>query len=135
VATEDRTDSIYSAGITPPAQLDFQPVFTRIDQVPPYSLVNGITMQSVAGNRIMMTWVTIAPNAVVPEHQHPQEQTGTVLEGVLTLVMAGESHDLGPGAIYTIPPNLPHSASSRDGCRVLDVFSPVREDFLPYAVR
>jgi quercetin dioxygenase-like cupin family protein len=139
MATDDRTNldpsSVYSATVTPPDQLDFQPLFTNVDKVPPYSLLPGITMQSVAGNRIMMTWVTIEPNAVVPEHQHPQEQTGTVLDGVLTLDIGGESHDLGPGDIYTIPPNMPHSAISRDGCKVLDVFSPAREDFLPYAVR
>jgi quercetin dioxygenase-like cupin family protein len=138
MGTDDRTNSeassIYTSNVTQPDQLDFQPVFTNVDKLPPYSLLPGITMQSVAGKKIMMTWVTIEPNATVPEHQHPQEQSGVVLEGVLTLHIGGQSHDLGHGDIYTIPPNMSHSAVSKDGCKVLDIFSPAREDFLPYAV-
>jgi quercetin dioxygenase-like cupin family protein len=139
MATDDRMNlepsSVYKSEITTPQQLEFEPVYTSIDKVPPYSLLSGITMQSVAGNRIMMTWVTIEPNAVVPTHQHPHEQSGTVLEGIMTLTLGDKTYDVHPGDIYTIPPNLPHSAISKDGCRVLDIFSPAREDFLEYAVQ
>jgi quercetin dioxygenase-like cupin family protein len=129
--------SVYSGKVTElrAEQVEFQPVFVNQKDVPPFSLVPGITMQSVAGVRIMLTWVTIDPGQTVPQHQHPQEQAGVVLEGILSLTMLGQTHDLKVGDAYTIPPNLPHSATSKDGCKVLDVFSPSRDDFLPYAVR
>jgi quercetin dioxygenase-like cupin family protein len=141
MAESDRTTKglgqVYSKEVTDlrPEQIEFQPVFVKRDDVPPFSLLPGITMQSVAGARIMLTWVTIEPNQTVPQHQHPQEQAGTVLEGILSLTILGETHELKPGDAYTIPPNLPHSAFSKEGCKVLDVFSPSRDDFLPYAVR
>lgn len=141
MSADDRTTKgaspVYSTDITElrPEQMEFQPVFVNQKDVPPFSLLPGITMQSVAGVRIMLTWVTIDPGQIVPQHQHPQEQAGVVLEGVLSLTMLGETHELKSGDAYTIPPNLPHSAESRDWCKVLDVFSPSRDDFLPYAVR
>jgi quercetin dioxygenase-like cupin family protein len=141
MSADDRTtkgaSSVYSTEVTElrPEQIEFQPVFVNQKDVPPFSLLPGITMQSVAGVRIMLTWVTIDPGQIVPQHQHPQEQAGVVLEGVLSLTMLGETHELKSGDAYTIPPNLPHSAESKDGCKVLDAFSPSRDDFLPYAVR
>ncbi|MFL5759315.1 MAG: cupin domain-containing protein [Thermomicrobiales bacterium] len=139
--THDRTkhgsSSVYAKDVRElkPEQIEFQPVFVNQRDVPPFSLLPGVTMQSIAGVRIMLTWVTIDPGQTVPQHQHPQEQAGVVLEGVLSLTMLGETHELKAGDAYTIPPDLPHSASSKDGCKVLDVFSPARDDFLPYAVR
>ena len=78
----------------------------------------------------MLVWVTIAPNTDYPYHQHPHEQAGTMVEGELELSMAGETRLLKPGDCYAIPPFLPHRARTLEkGCVVLDVFTPIREDY------
>ena len=65
-----------------------------------------------------------------PDHTHPHEQGGMLLEGELEMVIAGESRALKPGDIYIIPGNVEHLARTRASkARVLDIFSPVREEF------
>lgn len=113
------------------AELEFPPAWANKDQLPRFSPIPGLSMQAVTGGRMMANWVTIEPHQVVPRHQHPHEQLGIMLEGALELTMGDEARLLRPGDAYTIPPNLPHSARTYDeGCVVLDVFSPIREDYL-----
>lgn len=114
-----------------PDDLAFQPVWAKKEDLPKIAPVPGLFMQSLTGGQLMLNWVTIAPNQVVPRHQHPHEQGGVVLEGALELTIGDETRMIRPGDAYAIPPNLPHSAKSSDeGCVVLDVFCPPREDYL-----
>lgn len=114
-----------------PDQLAFQPVWTRKDDLPGFSPVAGLVMQSVTGGKLMANWVTIEPHQIVPRHQHPHEQLGVMLEGALELTIGDETRLLRPGDAYAIPPDLPHSAATHaEGCVVLDVFTPPREDYL-----
>jgi quercetin dioxygenase-like cupin family protein len=112
-------------------ELEFTPTWATKDELPRFAPIPGLYMQSVTGGRIMANWVTIEPHTPIPRHQHPHEQVGIMLEGALELTIGGETRLCRPGDAYTIPPNLPHSARTLDeGCVVLDVFSPPREDYL-----
>ena len=73
---------------------------------------------------------TSAPwaGAVMPEHAHPHEQMFTLLEGEFELTISGEARIQKPGAVAVIAPNAPHSGRAITACRIIDVFSPVRED-------
>jgi quercetin dioxygenase-like cupin family protein len=87
-------------------------------------------MRPLFGEGAMLNLIELAPGARVPEHDHPHEQLGYVLEGELVLAIAGVEHRLGPGDAYAIPGGVEHAASSDGGpCLVLDVFQPVREDY------
>ena len=87
-------------------------------------------MQSVTGGKLMANWVTIEPNREMPRHQHPHEQLGIMLEGAMELTLGDETRLIRAGDAYTIPPNLPHDARTLDeGCVVLDIFTPPREDY------
>ncbi len=91
----------------------------------------GITMKPMTGDRVMLCWVEIEPNAILPLHHHPHEQGGVVMEGELILTVAGETKRLGPGDGFVIPGGVEHSAiGGPDGARSLDVFTPPRADFL-----
>ena len=115
-----------------PGQLASQPTWARKDDLPRFSPIAGLAMQSVTGGKLMANWVTIEPHRAVPRHQHPHEQLGVMLEGALELTIGDETRLLRPGDAYTIPPNLPHSAATHEeGCVVLDVFTPPREDYRP----
>jgi quercetin dioxygenase-like cupin family protein len=51
------------------------------------------------------------------------------MSGELQLVVEGTTHTLTPGVVFVIPPNVKHSGGSVSGCRVLDAFAPVRDDY------
>jgi quercetin dioxygenase-like cupin family protein len=129
----DAEQPVFARSVTEPnaAELAFAPVWTNKDKLAKFSPVRGLFMQAMTGGRIMVNWVTIEPHQVVPRHQHPHEQAGVMLEGTLELTIGGETRTLRPGDAYAIPPNLPHNAvTGEDGCVVLDIFSPPREDYV-----
>lgn len=115
------------------ASPELVPEWGHRDSLPTISPVAGVDMGVVVGGAMMMGIVTLAPGAIVPLHQHPNEQLGYVLEGIITLTVGGETHDLGPGSTYLIPGGTPHEGSSVDGCVVIDVFSPPRPDYAELA--
>ena len=71
----------------------------------------------------------LAPDALIPDHAHPHEQVATCFEGEFEFTVAGETRVLGPGDVAVIPPDVPHSGRAITGCRILDVFYPVRDDY------
>ena len=112
----------------------FEPQFYDVSEVRPFFPLPGFQMQSISGGAMMANWVRIEPNKLMPRHQHPQEQLGIMLEGTLELTIGDETRVLKPGHAYTIPGDVPHHArTSDDGCLVLDIFSPVREDYASMA--
>ena len=86
------------------------------------------------GEGVMMNLVDLDPNAVVPLHNHPHEQMGLVLTGQITMHIDGADHALDPESCYQIPGGVEHGATAGpDGCRVLDIFQPVRDDYVERA--
>lgn len=93
-------------------------------------MMPGVCMRTFWGERMLLSVVNLAPNAVVPTHSHPEEQVGTVISGKLGLTIDGETRWLTSGDTYIIPSGVEHGAATGDApTRVLDVFSPVRKDF------
>jgi len=67
----------------------------------------------------------------LPVHDHPQEQTGYLVSGHLRLTIGAETHDVRPGDSWSIPGGAPHGAEVLEDAVAIEVFSPVREDYLP----
>ena len=66
-----------------------------------------------------------------PPHSHFHEQISYVVSGEINFVLGNEVTHLSPGDIYTVPPNAPHSIQLlTENVRLVDTFSPIREDFL-----
>lgn len=66
-----------------------------------------------------------------PPHSHPHEQVTFVAEGEVNFLMDGEVHHLVKGDLVTAPPNVPHCIQPlTPHVRLVDVFTPIREDFL-----
>ena len=105
-------------------------LFIDWNAVPVLSLAPGVRTRTPHGERIMLSLIEIDEGAAVPPHSHPHEQAGYVLEGTLELTVGGDVRTLGAGDAYIVPGDAPQSARSIGGrCRVLDVVSPVREDY------
>lgn len=75
-----------------------------------------------------MYW-EIEADRPLPEHSHPHEQIVNMLEGTYELLIGGESYVLNAGDVLVIPGGVPHAGRSHSACRILDVFSPVREEY------
>lgn len=102
--------------------------FHRLDTVPVRPLFPGYTTRLVHTPTVTQSFVQCEAGAAFPEHQHPHEQTVVVLEGELELYVGGETVRLTPGTVYVIPGDVPHAGKAMVESRVLDIFSPVRED-------
>jgi quercetin dioxygenase-like cupin family protein len=106
----------------------------KLTECGPYDLVDGVRMFPFWGDGVMMNLVDLDKDAVVPVHSHPHEQMGFVVSGQITMTIDGVDHPLEPDGCYQIPGNVEHSAvAGPEGCRVLDIFQPVREDYVARA--
>jgi quercetin dioxygenase-like cupin family protein len=89
-----------------------------------------VARQVVHGANITMARLTLSKGAVVPEHHHVNEQITTITEGKLLFRLNGIEQLLSAGESLVIPPNLPHSVEALEDTVALDVFAPIREDWL-----
>ena len=91
----------------------------------------GIRRQMVIGERLMMCRFTFDPFIVTAEHTHPHEQMTMVIKGKVKFTIEGEVVIVAPGDVLHFPSNNRHGATMLDEEVVLiDIFSPIREDFL-----
>jgi len=75
------------------------------------------------------TWESV-PGAVVPEHHHESEQITYILEGALKFEIEGKVVVVRKGEVLSIPSNVPHRAVAMEDTLDLDIFSPIRVDWL-----
>jgi len=85
----------------------------------------------VYGQQTLMTEFRLKKGATLPRHAHPQEQTGYLVRGRIRLFIGPESHDTHPGDSWTVPGNVEHGAEIIEDAIAIEVFSPVRNDYLP----
>ena len=79
---------------------------------------------------VLLSLVEIDTNSEVPNHTHPHEQAGIVVEGEMEMGIGGDVRTLRAGDMYIIPGDVEHHARCAGfGAKVLDIFSPVREEF------
>jgi quercetin dioxygenase-like cupin family protein len=91
---------------------------------------DAVRARRVQGERITLAVVELAPNAVVPEHTHENEQLGICLQGSGTFTLDGEVREIRPGTTWRILANRPHDLTvGPEGAIVIDVFNPVRADW------
>lgn len=98
--------------------------------LPALQIWDDVIARRVDGERLTLAIVELAPNAVVPEHRHPNEQCGMVIEGEVHFRIANEERRLGPGGTWRIIGDTPHEvAAGPEGAVVIDVFAPGRDDW------
>lgn len=94
-------------------------------------LFPGIVGALVAGEHLMLSFLEMEEGAEVAEHSHPHEQAGLVLDGKLRFRIGDQEKVAGPGDAFIIPPNVVHWGIVEEGpAKVLDIFSPPREDYI-----
>jgi len=79
----------------------------------------------------LMSEFRLRAGSPLPSHEHPQEQTGYLVSGRLRLTIGEETREVGPGDSWAIPGGVPHGAETLEDAVAVEVFSPMREDYLP----
>lgn len=101
----------------------------QIKNMRPKVLVDGITGYYVHGDKMTFGYVELEAGSSIPLHHHAQEQITYIIEGELEMMIGGNACLLTAGMYHVIPSNTPHSAVAKTACKVIDAFSPVREDY------
>ena len=97
--------------------------------IKPKELASGITGYYAHGEKHTMGLVELKKGSIVPLHFHIHEQITFILEGQLNMNIGGNEYSLTSGDYHIIHSNVPHSAIAITDCKVIDTFSPVREDY------
>ena len=106
------------------------PNFYDSSEVQRKEIAPGVSIRTMWGEKVMMSVVEIAPHGVVPNHSHPHEQAGIMMQGEFDMTIGGETRRLKPGDAYVIPGGVEHSVVGSEGWSLaLDIFSPPREEY------
>ena len=89
-----------------------------------------IARKIISGDKAMVAQVFLAKGAVVPEHHHESEQITYILDGALKFELEGREVVVRKGEVLHIPSNVPHRAVALEDTLDLDIFSPIRTDWL-----
>ncbi|SDR68346.1 cupin domain-containing protein [Opitutus sp. GAS368] len=104
--------------------------FTTLASLPAKEIFGGAVRGHYAHlERLTIGEVALQPNTTIPLHQHPHEQVTYVVEGRFQFTIGTETTVLGPGMAALIPGGVMHGGTTLTACRVIDLFSPVREDY------
>ena len=93
-------------------------------------LAPGLSARIFVGDQAMLSVVTIAPNAEGSIHRHPQEQWGVMLAGDGVRTQGGNEYAVQAGDFWCTPGGVSHGLrAGPNGARVLDIFSPPRDEY------
>jgi quercetin dioxygenase-like cupin family protein len=92
----------------------------------------GIRMKTlVFGEKTLLAEFQMAQGSRLPRHAHPQEQTGHLIAGRIRLTIGEETREMEPGDSWNVPSSIEHGAEILADSVAIEVFSPLREDYLP----
>jgi quercetin dioxygenase-like cupin family protein len=113
------------------ATKELQPLHTDWASIPVEQLDAGLQRQMIVGERMMICRLRIAPHVVTPAHDHPHEQMTLVESGRALFTIGDEQRIASAGDVLHFPSGTWHGATMLDEEVILvDIFSPIREDFL-----
>jgi quercetin dioxygenase-like cupin family protein len=90
-----------------------------------------VSRQAVHGETMTVARFRLRGGTLIERHEHVNEQIATVLRGRLKFLLGdGDEHVVAAGETIVLPPNVPHAAEVLEDSEVLDVFAPVRDDWV-----
>ncbi len=107
--------------------------FFRWADMPREKVTDMLERRLITGDRVMLTHVYLKKGAIVPQHNHHNEQLTYILEGVLRFWIGddgSEMIDVRAGEVLLIPSLVKHKAEALEDTLDVDIFSPPRQDWL-----
>ena len=102
----------------------------RWDEIALEKITEMVSQKIIPGEREMLAQIYLKRGALVPMHAHESEQMTYVLQGALRYLVAGEEIIVREGEVLHIPSGTPHQAEALEDTFELDVFSPIRRDWV-----
>ena len=103
---------------------------SRWDEIELEKVTEMISRKIVSGDKEMLAQIYLKKGALVPMHEHESEQMSYVLQGALKFLVDGEEIVIREGEVLHIPSWVPHQAEALEDTFELDLFSPIRQDWL-----
>lgn len=95
-------------------------------------LIEGVEMKTLAhGDKTLLAKFHLSKGAAIPMHAHIYEQTGYMVSGRMRFTIGSEQFECEPGDTWCIAGDVEHGVDVLEDAVVVEVFSPVREDYLP----
>ncbi len=111
--------------------IDFSQTLVSDEDIPWQQVEEKIKRKIMAYNKdLMLVKVAFEKGGIGTMHQHPHLQISYIAEGKFEVTIAGISKILQKGDVYFVPSNTLHGAICLESGILIDVFNPLREDFL-----
>lgn len=104
-------------------------IFRSFANISPKEIAPGFFSKFIHTENNTLNFIEVKAGNSVPLHQHVHQQLSFVLEGKFEMMVDGETKVLEPDLFAVIPPNALHGGIAVTDCRLIDIFSPVREDY------
>jgi quercetin dioxygenase-like cupin family protein len=101
----------------------------KLSDIEPREIIPGYHGRLIHSKNMSLAFWEVEAGAVVPEHAHSNEQIMQVQEGQFEFTVGGDTRIYGPGELVVIPSEVSHSGRALTPCKLMDVFSPVREEY------
>ena len=103
--------------------------FIELSGIQEREMVPGFRARFVHTENMTCSYWTITAGAMLPDHSHPHEQVTNIIRGRFEMTLDGETQQIEAGNVVVIPSGAKHRGRALTDCFILDVFSPVREDY------
>jgi quercetin dioxygenase-like cupin family protein len=102
----------------------------RWDEIALEKVTEMMSQKIITGEREMLAQIYLKRGALIPLHSHESEQMTYILQGALRFLVGNEEVVVREGEVLHIPANVQHQAEALEDTFELDVFSPIRTDWL-----
>ncbi|MFN7920247.1 MAG: cupin domain-containing protein [Bryobacteraceae bacterium] len=102
----------------------------RWSDVPLEQMNPTVSRKVIHAERITIARLAMAKGAVVPRHHHENEQVTLLQSGKLRFIFDDAEYVISAGEAMQITPNAPHSVEALEDSEAIDLFSPIREDWI-----
>jgi len=107
-------------------------MFYKVDENGYKQALPGINIKTlVYGQKTLFSEFKMEKGSTLSKHSHPHEQTGYLVKGRINLTIGKETFEARPGDCWCIQGNIEHNAVILEDSLAIEVFSPIREDYLP----
>jgi len=105
------------------------PIFNSFGDIVVKEIAPGFFSKLIHTDNNTINFIEVAAGCSVPLHRHVHQQLSFVLEGVFEMTVNGEPRQLDSSQYVVIPSNVEHGGTAITDCKLIDVFSPAREDY------
>lgn len=104
-------------------------VFKYFSDIPAKEIAPGFFSKFIHTDTNTINFLEVKAGSSIQLHKHVHQQCSFAIEGKFELIVNGQAQVLEPGSFAIIPSNVEHGGTAVTDCKLIDIFSPVREDY------